>query len=348
MTERLGPGPLKIFLFYLLLIMLIVGPVVVLMVAAFTGPEPYLLKQEEIKDKWINKRLRYQDYTVELYETKSNEEAKKLSKRLFNATDATNRVKTINIFRYKTRDQGDAGIIFPIQEFVVRVEAADRETVDKALIKLPYIEENPQKNQLYELADKNISLVLIAIGVYTVFLTLFIARAGSAVATIRAPPKGSPASAHTLQNNLLSLDKKGIPFTVTRLANNRLRCSWRIADKRWSNLLSTGKLRVNHIIDLEFDDGNRVVRSITTNKAVRWQRGILKFFAIFNWSRGINFYALQAERQYGVYFEDGDWSIEPDYSYTLNVNQIREPIVRLIVDSGWNYRPVLSFFFLFR
>ena len=343
MDEYVGPTRSMVLWFYLSFFLLILTPTIVLMIWGFTGPPPYLLERDGLSEKWIGMKRTFREYMVEVHPTKSNGDAKDLAKRLFDSTPAGSRLKTLNIYRYNRNDDSRTGLVIPLDEFVIRIEAADRDAVDKAFLKLPFISENPAPNPLYRIFDDHLAMVFAVIGIYVILLLLFFSKRGAAIAQIKPSGQSRPDLKGELKSQLLKLDSMDLPFSVKEISSDEFVCEWRLVDEKWSRIIRAGGLRVNHRINLQFDPEKPIVRSASTTKIIRWERGFLNLLATFNWSRSIDFYSYQGAAQYGIGIKDGNWEIEEDYSFQYNLNQIRDPIVRLIIQSGWVYRPVLGF-----
>lgn len=348
MAKSIGPSPLKAVSFFIFCILLIVVPVVGLIIWGFTGPDPYLLDRHTFDQSWVGKRLKYSDAIVEVHQAGSPAAAVKAAKGIFNATPADSRVKTLHIYRYRRIDNGNIGMLLPLDEYVFRIEATDRQTLDGVLKRLPYINENPQENMLYGLLEEKISAFFLAVAFYCFLLFLVFSKGGSAAAQIKPDSAVRPRMKGELKRQLLMLADLDIPFSIIEGEKDRLVCEWCLADEKWSKFLRSGGLRVGHRITLEFDTEKYIVRAVTTKKAVQFQSWYSGLSAAMSWSRNIDFYAYENTAQYGLDFSDGSWQLGKDYSFKCDVNQLREPIVRLIVESGWGYRPVLGFSLLLR
>jgi hypothetical protein len=343
MGKSTGPSPLKAIGFFIFCVLLILVPVVGLIVWGFSGPDPYLLDRQNFDQSWVGKRLKYSDCIVEVHQLESPAAAVKAAKRLFEATPAKSRVRTLNVYRYKRTDDGSSGILLPLDEYIFRIEAVDRQTLDVAMEVLPFVLENTKKNTLYNLFEEQLAAIFLVIVFYCFLLLLIFAKAGAAAAQIRPDPKIRPCIRGELRRQLLLLADLDIPITISEGKKDQLVCEWRLADEKWSKFLRNGGLRVGHRMTLQFDDEKHIVRAVATKKAVQHQSGFSGLSARMSWSRTIDFYAYQNTIQYGLDFKDGKWQVGKDYSFQCNVNQLREPVVRLIVESGWVYRPVLGF-----
>jgi len=343
MEKSIGPSPLKAVSFFIFCMLLIIIPVVGLILWGFSGPDPYLLDRQTFDQSWVGKRLKYSDSIVEVHQAESPASAVKEAKLAFDATPSESRVKTLDVYRYRRIDDGNIGILLPLDEYVFRIEAADRQTLDGVLKRLPYINENPQKNTLYVFLEENMAIFFFAIAFYCFLLFMVFSKVGSAAAQIKPDPAVLPRIKGELKRQLLMLADLDIPFSITEGKKDRLVCEWCLADEKWSKFLRSGGLRVGHRITLEFDTEKYIVRAVITKKAVQFQSTFIGLSGAMSWSRNIDFYSYQNAVQYGLDFSDGSWRLGKDYSFQCNINQLREPIVRLIVESGWVYRPVLGF-----
>ena len=61
-------------------------------------------------------------------------------------------------------------------------------------------------------------------------------------------------------------------------------------------------------------------------------------------NRGITFMEYRYERVYGLQFRDGKPSMAFAYEYTFDLHTLKDPVMQVVRDAGWNYRPVLTYF----
>ncbi|NYT77124.1 hypothetical protein H0A71_08990 [Alcaligenaceae bacterium] len=58
---------------------------------------------------------------------------------------------------------------------------------------------------------------------------------------------------------------------------------------------------------------------------------------------GIDFYNFRHETVYGVQVENGLPVPRLSYTYKFNINEMREPLQKLVVENGWTYKGVVVF-----
>ncbi len=156
----------------------------------------------------------------------------------------------------------------------------------------------------------------------------------------------APIAAEALMQRLLALSEQDIPFEVSRGTRpNELFVDWRYADAKWADLMRLHSMKEAYRLVLRFDAGQHNVRAQDRYASFRWSAGRGPNLASLAWksSRGITFYEFRQERVFGLMFHDGKPRFDLSYTYTFNLQELKQPVIEIIRTAGWNYRAVISF-----
>jgi hypothetical protein len=162
-----------------------------------------------------------------------------------------------------------------------------------------------------------------------------------------AVPGVVPVAREVLMQQLLSLNEQDIPYAISRGARaNELLVDWRYADAKWLDLMRVHGMSKGYRLVLRFDEGAHNVRAQDRYASFDWSAGRGPDLLSLNWniSLGITFYEYRHERVFGLQFKDGKPTFDLSYAYTFNLNELKQPMIEIIRHSGWNFRPVISFF----
>lgn len=172
-------------------------------------------------------------------------------------------------------------------------------------------------------------------------------RVASWVGRAPAIPDVEPVAAETLMRSLLDLNKQDIPYSISRgRHDNEIVVDWRYADAKWLDLMRMHGMRRGYRLVLRFDPGSHTVRAQDRYASFDWSAGRGPNLASLNWNvwLGITFYEYRRERVFGLQFKDGEPTFDLSYAYTFDLNGLKDPMIAIIRHSGWNFRPVITFF----
>jgi len=156
-----------------------------------------------------------------------------------------------------------------------------------------------------------------------------------------------PVTADELMRRLLALNEKDLPYTVRRgRCDNELVIDWRYADAKWLDLMRLHGMSEACRLVLRFDDGAHNARAqdryASFDRSAGRGPGLLSLK--WNASLGITFYEYRHERVFGLQFKDGKPTFDISYAYTFDLNELKQPMIEIVCHSGWNFRPVITFF----
>ena len=205
------------------------------------------------------------------------------------------------------------------------------------LVPNPAARKVPTKNQL----------LMVGAGVFGwALLQFFIfGRVASWVATTPAAPGVEPVSAVVLQQRLMALNNRDMPFSVSRGTRpNEILVDWRYADAKWFDLMRVAGMRRTFRLTLRLDEGSHGARAMDSSAALDWSAGAGGDNLSFKRSYGITFVAYERGGVLGFQFKNGMPTLDPVYTWRFNLNELRGPVAEVITGSGWNYKPVITFF----
>jgi hypothetical protein len=174
------------------------------------------------------------------------------------------------------------------------------------------------------------------------FALLF--RGGAWAASIAPAPGVAPVSAETLRARLLAVNDFDLPFQVREEGRRgRLVAEWRIAVARWLGLMEAGGLTAAHQVHLELDLKAHRVLAQDRAWAISWSAGVPHLGRSWSFFRGINFFEYERGALVGLFFKDGRWTTTA-YNYRFHLAEMKNPLIQAIVESGWTFAPVVTFF----
>lgn len=170
---------------------------------------------------------------------------------------------------------------------------------------------------------------------------------GSAWATRKLPAPGAmPVSAAELQSRLLEINPIDTPVEVNVITEGeKISISWKYGDARWISLASAHGRRRSHKLVLHLDERRRKVN-------------VLEYWASFDWSAGggganihwkkqmgMVFFEYQHERVFGIQIgPDGRPTGDLSYTYTFNLQELKQPIISVVTTAGWTWQPLMVHF----
>lgn len=176
---------------------------------------------------------------------------------------------------------------------------------------------------------------------------LIFGRVASWASGVPAVAGVTPIAREVLMQRLLALNQQDIPFAVSRGNRaNELVIDWRYADAKWLDLMRLHGMSKGYRLVLRLDEGAHNVRAQDRYASFDWSAGRGANLASLSWnvSLGITFYEFKSERVFGLQFKDGKPTFDLSYAYKFDLNELKQPVIEIIRHSGWNFRPVITFF----
>lgn len=226
---------------------------------------------------------------------------------------------------------------------VLRIEGESDEQIQHRLADLPFIRKNPRSNLMFGLFQNHLGASLAALGIYVAAWGVGLVRGGSWAAHL-SPPKGlKPVAADALYARLLALNELDAPAHIRQAENKDLVAEWRLEEARWLAILERAGLKIAHHVRLRFDPDIHRVRTVDSHYRISLRQGVAHVSGTFAFFHGITFFEFESGRQYGLLYRDGGWGIKEAYNYQYSISELKQPLVQVILSSGWEYRPVVFF-----
>ena len=253
----------------------------------------------------------------------------------------------IGFYNYKKKELGVAGRIKLLDGVIVHVEGKDYASVDQAIDSSALLIFNPEANLLTDIAhtDKYMWHILVSILLYVFLLIPLWGRVASWAATVLPKPGIKPVSEAELRQRLLAINETDSPLQVIEGKNGKMDIVWRLADAKWAGLLTLNKIKRTQIIRIKLSGEDTACRAIDISKTVRVSADArtLHFGFSLSFFRGIVFFQKEYETQYGLVYKEGRLAIDNAYRYTFNNAEMKSPVMQIVRDSGWRYKPVMFF-----
>jgi hypothetical protein len=190
-------------------------------------------------------------------------------------------------------------------------------------------------------------LVAVFAGVMTwAALQFFIfGRVASWAGGVPPAPGTTPVAIAELKSRLMGINTMNVPFTVSPGSRpDELYVDWRYADATWFDLMRVHKMRRAYRLVLRLDADDHNVRAMEQTSSLDLSAGVSTARLDWKTSYGINFYHYQHERVFGLQIKNGQLALEPSYAYTFDLRELKQPIIEVIRNAGWEFRPVITFF----
>jgi hypothetical protein len=250
-------------------------------------------------------------------------------------------------YNYQKKELGVAGRIKLLDNVIVHVEGEDYPTVDKAIERSALMIRNPEANVFTNIArtDKYLPQIIIIILIYVLILVPLWSRVASWAATVHPKPGIEQVNEAELRQRLLAINETDSPLQVVEKKRGKMDIVWRLADAKWAGLLTLNKIKRTQILRIELCGEDSTCRTIDISKIVRGTADAhtLYFGLSFNFFRGIIFFQKEYEMQYGLICKDGRLAIDSAYEYTFNSAEMKSPVMQIVRNSGWRYKPVIFF-----
>jgi hypothetical protein len=193
----------------------------------------------------------------------------------------------------------------------------------------------------------NIAATLLVFLVYGLAQVLVILPLiGSWAATVE-PRTDARLPKKELLRKMLSLNDERLPFAVVQDSAdpNVLTASWKIAHERWIELFAARGLRIQYELRMRLLEDKGVVEAQDNLRRFEYAAGLggrgIRFRSRFSFFKGISLFQYQRGLQYGVIYKDGELKINYAYNYTFSMPEIKNPIIDIVTESGWMFKPVV-------
>ncbi len=248
---------------------------------------------------------------------------------------------------YKYESQGFSGHIKLIDEAILHIEGRDDETIDQAFKRTGFIVPNQKPNFLTKIffTHEYFLHLIIFILAYAGLQVPIWFRVASWAATVKPMPGVKPVSEYELRQRLFAINKMDVPFQAIEGKRGKVDVIWRLADAKWLGLMTANQLRYVQILRMKLSEKDRTCRSLDISKRVEISADgrSAKIRFSLNLFRGIVFAQWEYEKEYGFVLKDGSLKFDTAYEYKFDIKELKSPAINIIVSSGWQYKPVVTF-----
>lgn len=227
------------------------------------------------------------------------------------------------------------------------LRAPSRELLDARVEKLAYLKPGAGGSLAERLLGDQFPWLIAAFALWVAIVVPTWARAASWAAVV--PPKAAakPVDRSELLERLRALGAEHGPFEV-RIEKDGATIDWKTNDPRWMNALAQSGAGSLERLQLRLDEGEHTVRVRDEEAIVEWappdSEGKLAPPKL-EWSveRAIFFFERRRNQRLGISVENGAPRFDDEYEYEFDSSEMKEPVIALMTQSGWAYRPVMSF-----
>ena len=180
---------------------------------------------------------------------------------------------------------------------------------------------------------------------YVLLLVPLWGRVASWSATVLPKPAIEPVSEAELRQRLLAINETDSPLQVIEGKKGKMDIVWRLADAKWAGLLTLKKIKRTQILRIKLSGEDASCSAIDISKTVRGSADARTLHLGFSFSffRGIVFFHKKYETQYGLVYREGRLTIDNAYRYTFSSAEMKSPVMQIVRESGWRYKPVIFF-----
>ncbi len=244
-----------------------------------------------------------------------------------------------------TDPAGRRNAIRRIDRVVVRIEADREEHIERSLRESAVLVPNPGANVLTAIfrRGEHLPALFVVIALYAALQLRIWNRIGSWAAAVVPAPGVEPVSGPELRRRLLALNDLDAPLRAVERKDGTIDVTWRLADARWAGLMTLSGVRTIASIRLRLSEKERVCRALDIARSLRFtadgpRTGFSLEGAFF---RGIVLGRWEYEKQAGIVVRDGLPTVGTAYEYTFRHAELKNPVVNIVVQGGWQYRPVM-------
>lgn len=188
-------------------------------------------------------------------------------------------------------------------------------------------------------------IIALVIGLIAAAAGIFIALRAAGFFVYMGGKKSRPDAVdkETLTHRLLALNDKSKPYHIIRGEDTDLVAEWKIVDATWYGIFSKNRLTEAYRALLQLDEARHSVRCYEELGKVNWSAGTEGLKPSVHYERtffgGRVLYRKEWGKGYGIQ------QLNPPqagkvYDYKFDVDEIRQPIMAVVQESGWEWVPV--------
>lgn len=152
-----------------------------------------------------------------------------------------------------------------------------------------------------------------------------------------------PVNKETLMGRLLKLNDITKPYSVVEGKDTDLIAEWKIVDAAWYGIFSKNRFRQAYRSYLCVDEERHTVRCYEELGLVQWVAGTAGMRPVVNYRKSFFRGRILSWKGFGKGYaikEPSALEAGKVYDYKFDIDEIRQPIVSIVRESGWEWVPV--------
>lgn len=149
----------------------------------------------------------------------------------------------------------------------------------------------------------------------------------------------------TLIGRMLNLNDPSRPYSIVESKATDLVAEWKIADAAWYGIFSKSHFRQSYRAFLMVDEERHAVRCYEELGSLDWVMGTNGLRPVVHYRRSFFRGRILAKKEWGkAYAIKSPEGLEAGkiYDYKFDIDEIRQPIISTVVESGWEWVPVTA------
>lgn len=141
-----------------------------------------------------------------------------------------------------------------------------------------------------------------------------------------------------LKQKLLALNSPDLPYKIRPAEQTDLIAEWKIVDAKWYSLFAKGRLSKTYRAYIVLDERLKTVRYCEESGTVSWSAGAEGLNPNIGFQKSFFKGRILFQKSWGVqYGIKQDLSVGKVYDYKFDIRGIREPLLKVIEESGWEF-----------
>jgi hypothetical protein len=150
----------------------------------------------------------------------------------------------------------------------------------------------------------------------------------------------APVLRTELMKKIMALGGEKVPFKIESSDETDIIVELKVVDAQWYEIFAKAGLSKTYKIYLLLDDAMGEVRALERIGEVSWKAGVPKISYEKSNFQGRTI----AHKEFGTAYafkEPKPTSFGKVYEYSLDVNDVKKPLIDVITSAGWSYVPVM-------
>ncbi len=146
-----------------------------------------------------------------------------------------------------------------------------------------------------------------------------------------------------LKEKILALNSPELPYQITPAKETDFLLEWKIVDAKWYGIFSKERVEKTYHALILLDDNRKTARYYEELGSVEWHigtDGISKPSVLYRkeFFKGRILFKKSWGVQYGIK-ESGEFG--KVYKYKFDIGYARDPLKKIVLESGWEFVPVV-------